>query len=71
MDDGITQIGYGINKDDLLNNNYNINKSSIRSLAKEKPNEDLISGCLSLGDFLEGEGYFAVPSSYHPKPSKP
>ena len=68
MDDGVTQIGYGINKDDLLNNNYNAKASSIRSLASEKPNEDLISGMMSLGDFMEREGYIAVPSSFHPKP---
>lgn len=67
-DDGITQIGYGINKMDLLNRNFNINQSSIRGLAKDRPGEDLITGKYSFGDFMEREGCSALPSSYHPEP---
>ena len=70
MNDSITQIGYGINKMDLINNNYNAKESSIRTLAKENPEKDLIQGIYSFGDFMEKEGFKAVPSSIHPKPGK-
>jgi len=70
MDDGITQIGYGINKMDLINNNYNVNQSSIRTLAKGSPGHDLITGDRSFGAFMESEGFSALPSPLNPKPDK-
>ena len=68
MEDGITQIGYGINKMDLINNNYNVNQSSIRTLAKGSPGHDLITGDRSFGAFMESEGFSALPSPLNPKP---
>jgi len=70
MDDGVTQIGYGINKMDLINNNYNVNQSSIQTLAKGSPGEDLITGEKSFGAFMEREGYCALPSPINPKPDR-
>ena len=66
--DGVTQIGYGVKKEDLILEKFNVNQSTIRGLAKERPGEDLITGQYSFGDFMEQEGYVAVPSPYHPKP---
>ena len=62
--------GYGINKMDLINNNYNVNQSSIRTLAKTRPGEDLVTGEHSFGAFMEREGYCALPSPSNPKPGK-
>ena len=66
----INIIGYGINKMDLINNNYNINQSSIQTLAKGSPGEDLITGEKSFGAFMEREGYCALPSPINPKPGE-
>ena len=56
---------------DLINNNYDeCKQSSIRTLAKEHPEEDLIRGKHCFGDFMESEGFKAVPSSIRPKPGK-
>lgn len=71
MDDGITQIGYGINKVELIKNSFNVNQSSIRGLARDRPGENLITGTYSFGDYMEREGFKAVPSSRQPKPGEP
>ena len=42
--DSITQLGYNIKKVHLIDDNFNIDESSIGSLAKENPGEDLIRG---------------------------
>ena len=55
---------------DLINNNYNINQSSIQTLAKGSPGEDLITGEKSFGAFMEREGYCALPSPINPKPGE-
>ena len=55
---------------DLINNNYNVNQSSIRTLAKGRPGEDLVTGEHSFGAFMEREGYCALPSPSNPKPGK-
>ena len=64
----VTELGYCIPKSQLINQNYNVEQSSVAKLCSES--NDVISGSKSLGSFIESHGYEAMPSMTHPKPSE-
>ena len=66
--DGLTQIGYNITKADLITETYQVNESSIGTLAMENSAIDYIGGKYSFGDLMESEGYAAVPSPAQRRP---
>ena len=66
--DGLTQIGYNITKADLITETYQVNESSIGTLAMENSSIDYIGGKYSFGDLMESEGYAAVPSPAQRRP---
>lgn len=68
--DSITQIGYNIPSFMLIKGNFKVTESSIGTLAKEVPEINLINGKYSFGDFMNNEGYAAVPSPSLPKPNR-
>ncbi len=71
------ELGYLLSKSDLqndnLNNNFFINKSSIKSLAQNNLSssnlEDLIRGPYGLGNIIYESGFDAVPSIEDPYPN--
>lgn len=71
--DSINQLGYCLNRSSLTRISKDCDQqtaSSIASLAKDKPNENLITGPMSLGAFMSRQGLIAVPSPQNPEPSK-
>lgn len=66
--DGMIQLGYCLKGSSLISDQYDTSRSSIADLAKENPDDDLITGPNSLGAFLQQEGLQALPSPTHRAP---
>ena len=60
--------GYCIPKSQLVSENFDVKNSSIATLCSET-SENVISGLNSLGNFIQSQGYDAMPSSTHPNPA--
>ena len=51
-----------------MSENFDVKNSSIATLCSET-SENVISGLNSLGNFIQSQGYDAMPSSTHPNPA--
>jgi len=65
-----TELGYLLTTEQLNAGDFNSKLSSVRELARRlgKTGREVIAGSLSLGAFLEEEGYKAFPSPRQPSP---
>ena len=65
-----TECGYLLSRTTLNEENYNEEKTSVRTLAQESglDGEQLLTGPDSFGAFLESQGFNAVPSPRQPLP---
>ena len=51
-----------------MSENFDVKNSSIATLCSET-SENVISGLNSLGNFIQSQGYDAMPSMTHPNPA--
>jgi len=65
-----TELGYLLTTEQLNMGDFNSEESSLRELARRqgKTGREVIAGPLSLGAFLEEQGYKAFPSPRQPSP---
>jgi len=65
-----TEMGYLLSTESLNKGDFDIARSSVRSLAEklQLSGEEVMAGENSIGDFLEREEYLAFPSSRQPSP---
>ena len=67
-----TELGYLVNGDDLDNDLYHCENTSLRNLGHHTAGihdfDDVLRGDVSYGHYLETEGFESVPSPTHPGP---
>jgi len=67
-----TELGYLLSTEQLNKGDFNSTESSVRQLARRlgKSGKDVMAGSLSLGAFIEKEGYMAFLSPRQPSPGE-